>query len=215
MFKFTQSALQVDTVFNLHIEALLTVIDAISKYHLRGAVGIDVCLELLKNSHSNNIESTPTGPSVTLNLASHEPKFQIGGKTILVGIRKENLVEIERKKAILGQGIELFNKHPDRGIQFLQEHNILRTPMDPNEIVLFLREHPLLDKKVIGEFISKKKNVEAKILKAYVGSFNFVNFGIDKSLRMYLEAFRLPGEAPLISLVMEVSNLTFFFLSLK
>lgn len=34
-------------------------------------------------------------------------------------------------------------------------------------------------------------------------SFNFGNTRIDEALRMYLETFRLPGEAPLISLLME------------
>lgn len=34
-------------------------------------------------------------------------------------------------------------------------------------------------------------------------SFDFTNTRIDVALRMYLEAFRLPGESPLISLLME------------
>ncbi|XP_063705647.1 LOW QUALITY PROTEIN: Golgi-specific brefeldin A-resistance guanine nucleotide exchange factor 1-like [Culicoides brevitarsis] len=195
-----------DNTYLLHVEAILTVVDAISKYCIRGGNGVQVMLqeELQKLKTVNGNEGTPkAAPQCTLDIARHEPKFQIGGRTILFGIQKENLVEIERKKAILGQGIELFNKHPDRGIQFLQEHNILKTPIDPEEIVMFLKEHPLLDKKVIGEFISKKKNVEAKILKAFVQSFNFRGLSIDTALRAYLEAFRLPGEAPLIFLVME------------
>lgn len=207
--KFVVAATQfTDNTYLLHVEAILTVVDAISKYCVRGGSGVQVMHELEKLSFEviGNNQGTPKGlPQCALELGRHEPKFQIGGRTILFGIKRENLVEIERKKAILGQGIELFNKHPDRGIQFLQEHNILKTPVDPEEIVLFLREHPQLDKKVIGEFISKKKNVESKILKAFVQSFNFSDMPIDTALRAYLEAFRLPGEAPLIFLVLEVS----------
>lgn len=200
-----------DNTYLLHLEAVLTIVDSISKYCVRGGNGVQVMmhdeLEKLKSFNGGN-EGTPKGPpQCTLDIARHDPKFQIGGRTILFGIKKENLLEIERKKAILAQGIELFNKHPDRGIQFLQEHNILKTPVDPEEIVLFLREHPQLDKKVIGEFISKKKNVESKILKAFVQSFNFREMPIDTALRAYLEAFRLPGEAPLIFLVLEVSKI--------
>lgn len=199
-----------DNLYFLHVESLLSLIECISKYSIRTSNGIQVAhagdsTEL--NGTNVRFNETPTGPGHTmLDIGRQEPKFQIAGRTILFGIEKENLIEIERKKAILGQGIELFNKHPDRGIQFLQEHNILKTPMDPKEIVLFLREHPLLDKKVIGEFISKKKNVESKILKAFVESFNFHEMRIDFALRAYLEAFRLPGEAPLIFLVLEVCN---------
>lgn len=34
-------------------------------------------------------------------------------------------------------------------------------------------------------------------------SFDFVELRVDEALRLYLETFRLPGEAPLISLVLE------------
>lgn len=83
------------------------------------------------------------------------------------------------------------------------ENGILSTPLDPNEVAYFLRENAGLDKKMIGEYISKKKNVESKILESFVKSFDFSNTTIDKAMRLYLEAFRLPGEAPLIFLVVE------------
>lgn len=34
-------------------------------------------------------------------------------------------------------------------------------------------------------------------------SFDFTDMRIDEALRLYLETFRLPGEAPLISMLME------------
>lgn len=34
-------------------------------------------------------------------------------------------------------------------------------------------------------------------------AFNFEDIRIDEALRMYLEAFRLPGEAPVISYLLE------------
>lgn len=104
---------------------------------------------------------------------------------------------------ILTQGTELFNQRPDKGIQFLQENNYLNPKLDPMEVAHFLRENAGLDKKMIGEYISKKKNVESKILETFVKSFNFAKIRIDLALRQYLETFRLPGEAPLIFLVME------------
>lgn len=72
---------------------------------------------------------------------------------------------------------------------------------DPQEVVLFLRENPALDKKMIGEYISGRNNLQ--VLEAFVKMFDFTDMRIDEALRMYLETFRLPGEAPLISLVME------------
>lgn len=81
------------------------------------------------------------------------------------------------------------------------------------EIALFLRENPALDKKTIGEYVSNRNNLN--ILDAFVKTFDFTDTRIDEALRNYLETFRLPGEAPTISLILEhfsehwhVSNLT-------
>lgn len=101
------------------------------------------------------------------------------------------------------QGTELFNQRPEKGVQYLQENGYLNAQLDPVEIAHFLRGNSGLDKRLIGEYISKKKNVESKILENFVNSFDFSGLRIDLALRQYLETFRLPGEAPLIFLVME------------
>lgn len=46
---------------------------------------------------------------------------------------------------------------PLKGITYLQEHELLSLPLDPKEVVRFIKENPKLDKKQIGEFISNKK----------------------------------------------------------
>lgn len=126
-----------------------------------------------------------------------------GSMKVGEALNEEKLTSLKNKKRILHQGTELFNQRPDKGIQFLQENGFLNPQLDPLEIAHFLRENPGLDKKMIGEYISKKKNVEKGILEVFVKSFDFTSLRIDKALRMYLETFRLPGEAPLIFLVME------------
>ncbi|XP_054736737.1 Golgi-specific brefeldin A-resistance guanine nucleotide exchange factor 1 [Anastrepha obliqua] len=119
------------------------------------------------------------------------------------GLTREFLASVKEKKRVLTQGTELFNQRPDKGIQYLQEHGILSAQLDPMQVALFLRENPGLDKKMIGEYISKKKNVDSKILINFVDSFDFSGLRVDQALRLYLETFRLPGEAPLIFLVLE------------
>lgn len=113
----------------------------------------------------------------------------------------EDLKEIKDRKRWLPQGTEYFNTKPKKGIQFLQEHGILKSELDPDEVVHFLRENPNLDKKMIGEYISSRNNLQ--VLEVFVKSFDFTEMRIDEALRLYLETFRLPGEAPLISLLME------------
>lgn len=75
------------------------------------------------------------------------------------------------------QGTELFNAKPAKGIAFLQEQGLLSTPLDPGEVVTFLKENPRLDKKMIGEYISCKKNkvvLEAFVKYVVLNSFNLL-----------------------------------------
>lgn len=61
---------------------------------------------------------------------------------------------------MLTSGTEKFNTKPKKGIEFLQEHGLLSTPLNPIEIATFLKENPLLDKKMIGEYISNRNNID-------------------------------------------------------
>ncbi|XP_022900368.2 Golgi-specific brefeldin A-resistance guanine nucleotide exchange factor 1 [Onthophagus taurus] len=114
---------------------------------------------------------------------------------------RQELLSIKNIKKWLPTGTEYFNLKPKKGIQFLQEHGVLKPELDSEEIVIFLRENPNLDKKMIGEFISSRNNLQ--VLEAFVKMFDFTDTRIDEALRQYLETFRLPGEAPLISLILE------------
>ena len=51
----------------------------------------------------------------------------------------------------------LFNQKPSKGIAYLQEHGFLETPLDPSEVVVFIKENHKLDKKQVGEFVSRCK----------------------------------------------------------
>ncbi|PKK28277.1 golgi brefeldin A resistant guanine nucleotide exchange factor 1 [Columba livia] len=113
----------------------------------------------------------------------------------------QELMQIKNKKKLLITGTEQFNQKPKKGIQFLQEKNLLATPIDNNEVARWLRENPRLDKKMIGEFVSDRKNID--LLESFVGTFSFQGLRLDEALRLYLEAFRLPGEAPVIHRLLE------------
>ncbi|XP_055026816.2 Golgi-specific brefeldin A-resistance guanine nucleotide exchange factor 1 isoform X7 [Misgurnus anguillicaudatus] len=113
----------------------------------------------------------------------------------------QELLEIKNKKKLLIAGTEQFNQSPKKGIQFLQEKGLLSSPMDNNEVAQWLKENPRLDKKMIGEFISDRRNTD--LLDSFVNTFTFQGLRIDEALRLYLEAFRLPGEAPVIHRLLE------------
>lgn len=219
--KYTLSA--TNAVYSTHIismDTLISVIDCIER---------NCAAAKSNNSHNHAMVQSPhstvggsrhsrhnsglegividSGEEPVENIASFinnsSQRLRLHSKSDGGGITSEHLVNVKEKKRLLSKGTEWFNQRPDKGIQYLQEHGILHAQLDPMQVALFLRENPGLDKKMIGEYISKKKNVDSKILINFVDSFDFTGLRVDQALRLYLETFRLPGEAPLIFLVLE------------
>lgn len=198
----------------LSLDALLAIISSIN----RNCSSFKKGNQIIYKRHSRNNssaradmftdESTVDGEAYVKNmdtLTQYNSLYNRFSGKLKAGetLTEQKMEELKNKKRIISQGTDLFNQRPEKGIQFMQENGILNASLDPLEIAHFLRESPGLDKIRIGEYISKKKNVEKGILEVFVKSFDFTATRIDKALRLYLETFRLPGEAPLIFLVME------------
>ncbi|XP_067141452.1 Golgi-specific brefeldin A-resistance guanine nucleotide exchange factor 1 [Centruroides vittatus] len=216
----------------LSLDALLAVIDSIESHcHFRILNGSQLEIEIKKNT-KNTYQEIENGqdekenedlPIITNHSGYLLGQLAISGKlnksTKLKGTKidfqfscgrrkladnipnHKEITDIKNKKKLLAVGTEQFNNQPSKGITFLQEHGLLKDPLNPSEVALFLRDNPQLDKRMIGEYLSNRKNL--KVLEAFVRSFTFEDLRIDEALRQYLETFRLPGEAPLISLLLE------------
>lgn len=214
------------TAYNIHslsLEALMTIIEAIEM----GCQAKEVKSEIEIPNGEEEKERDCRGGHISLELGglddvsvvsdhvTHDiSQYFGGGRTgrhkVSTDIPSEaELDNIKNMKKWVTQGTELFNQKPERGIEFLQEHGVLRTPLEPHQVAIFLRENPDLDKKMIGDYICKRSSRGEDeeggptILGAFADSFDYTGLRIDQSLRLYLETFRLPGEAPLIFLVME------------
>ncbi len=98
---------------------------------------------------------------------------------------------LKHKKKLIATATEQFNTKPTKGVSYMQECGLLKTPPEPPEIARFMRQNPHLDKKQMGEYISNRKNLV--ILEAFCNSFDFRGVRIDEALRQFLETFRLPG----------------------
>lgn len=196
----SKNTFPVSGLFSIHLlslDALLTVIESIEKN----------CHSRMQSEHQESVApvSVPRSGSQDVATLAYPPSVLTapsGRCHISQNIpTHEQLMAVKRKKKLLATGTEHFNAKAKKGIQYLQEHHLLATPLDPSEVVHFLRENPRLDKKMIGEYISNRENLS--VLDAFVNSFDFNDSRIDESLRQYLEVFRLPGESPLISLLLE------------
>ncbi|KAJ4174513.1 GDP/GTP exchange factor for ARF [Fusarium falciforme] len=111
------------------------------------------------------------------------------------------LREQRRRKKIIIKGAGKFNEKPKAGLGYLEAQGIIENASDPVAVAKFLKGTSRINKKVLGDFLSKRGN-EA-ILEAFLDSFDFSGKRVDEALRQFLESFRLPGEAPLISTIVE------------
>lgn len=82
-------------------------------------------------------------------------------------------------------GTAKFNTKPKTGLAFLEENKLVYTnPSEPKPLSLakFLKSSARVDKRLLGDFLSKPDNVE--LLKAFLGLMNF------KGVRMVLNTLK-------------------------
>ncbi|XP_065295577.1 brefeldin A-inhibited guanine nucleotide-exchange protein 1 isoform X2 [Dermacentor albipictus] len=113
----------------------------------------------------------------------------------------EQLEVLKQQKEIMEQGIDLFNRKPKRGLQFLQEHGLVGPR--PWDIAEFFHSDERLDKKQIGDFLGENEKMNKEVMCAYVDQMDFAGKDFVSALRCFLEGFWLPGEAQKIDRLME------------
>ncbi|KAI5212196.1 Sec7-domain-containing protein [Aureobasidium subglaciale] len=116
--------------------------------------------------------------------------------------RLEALREQRTRKQIIIRGAAKFNENPKSGLAFLASQGVIETMEDSMSITRFLKGTSRIDKKVLGEFISKRSN--EVILDAFLDLFDFTGQRVDEALRQILNSFRLPGESQLIERIVTV-----------
>ena len=113
--------------------------------------------------------------------------------------------EESARLALWKEGAAMFNDpeiSATRAIEFMEENDLV----EPNAagVARLFREKAGppsqggLDKKEIGEFLSKLKPYNNDVRQAYVETFDFTGKSFVDALREFLNSFRLPGESMLI-----------------
>jgi Sec7-like guanine-nucleotide exchange factor len=96
------------------------------------------------------------------------------------------------QKQLVLTGAARFNARPKTGLAFLEENKLIYADLSPNvskahSLATFLKNCTRLDKRLLGDFISKPDNIE--ILKAFIGLFDFKNVGLPNSSYFSLTEF--------------------------
>ncbi|KAK4046649.1 GDP/GTP exchange factor for ARF [Microbotryomycetes sp. JL201] len=121
------------------------------------------------------------------------------------------LADTKSRKQILLQGAAEFNLKPKVGIKFLEDHGVIYS--DPTmtreeSLARFFKTTPRLDKKLLGDFISRPDQID--VLRAFMRLMDFKGKIICDAMREMLEAFRLPGEAQQIARITETFAEVYF-----
>ncbi|GJU07381.1 ARF guanine-nucleotide exchange factor GNOM-like protein [Tanacetum coccineum] len=113
---------------------------------------------------------------------------------------------IQKKKHMkkkLMVGADHFNRDPKKGLQFLQGMHMLPDTLDPVSVAYFLRYTTGLDKNLIGDYLGNHDQFCVNVLQEFAKTFDFQDMNLDIALRVFLETFRLPGEAQKIQRFVE------------
>lgn len=165
----------------------------------------DLCIDMVgllaRNAFPDSATwSTTNVPPLCLDSLLGYVQFiaeRLDDESVTVGLpEQQKLRDQRRRKRIIIKGASKFNESPKGGIAYLASQGIIEDPNEAQSVTKFLKGTTRIDKKVLGEFISKKSN-EA-ILDAFMDQFDFEGQRVDEALRQILNTFRLPGESALI-----------------
>ena len=112
------------------------------------------------------------------------------------------------RKGLLARCAAEFNRKPSAGIASLEAAGLVNPDSRANSIARFLSESANVDKRLLGDYLSRPENID--VLSAFIGLFNFDGIDVADAMRELCEAFRLPGEAQQISRITETFARTYF-----
>lgn len=123
----------------------------------------------------------------------------------------ESLEDSKGRKAAILEGAKRFNAKPKLGLAYLEEQGFISADASGNKdrsIAMFLKECPRLDKKLLGDYLSRPAN--QGVLDAFLYSFDFDDKPVAEAMREMLESFRLPGESQQIARITETFAKVYF-----
>lgn len=136
------------------------------------------------------------------------------------GPSRTSLRYVKSQKKLMRRAAALFNQKSTLGIRYLADNGVIPTPVTPASVASFLRGGIVvgLDKKAVGEYLGEvgkapvagksppvweRNFFHSEALSLYCGLFRFENQSLLDGLRMFLAAFRLPGEAQQIDRILQ------------
>ncbi|CAH8530115.1 unnamed protein product [Dicrocoelium dendriticum] len=130
--------------------------------------------------------STSHPPSIASVAPIHHTTTQLG--------RHQLRVWEKRRKRTYRIGLNLFNKSPLKGLDFLIKWNFLDCA--PESVARFLLTRKGVSRAAIGDYLGNTKDEMAmSTTRQFMRQLNFAGLEVDEALRFLLSCFRTPGES--------------------
>ncbi|XP_039527270.1 IQ motif and Sec7 domain ArfGEF 1a isoform X1 [Pimephales promelas] len=99
-------------------------------------------------------------------------------------------------------GLNLFNKKPEKGVQYLTERGFI--PDTPVGVAHFLLQRKGLSRQMVGEFLgNRQKQFNRDVLDCVVDELDFSGMELDEALRKFQAQIRVQGEAQKVERLIE------------
>ena len=187
------------------------------------AIGSDLPPDLGNDSLSVDIERPSMLENLSHSSLEHDhmptsPSTKVGKSTGTPTSKSRRF--IKHQKRLFRKAASIFNKKSSAGIRFLVDENVISSPATPMAVASFLRNALVvgLDKRAVGEYLGAMGKSEMagksppnwemdwfhkETLSSYCSLFRFEYQSLLECLRMFLAAFRLPGEAQQIDRILQ------------
>ncbi|WFD00040.1 GDP/GTP exchange factor for ARF [Malassezia yamatoensis] len=137
-------------------------------------------------------------------IARMSERYEASNKNDLLDSTLKPLLGKRARKQRLAAGAAAFNAKPKEGIAFLEREKMIDTSSEEvraKTLAQFLKASSLVDKRLLGDYISRPENVA--VLCAFLDLFDFQGTDVAEAMRAVCEAFRFPGEAQQIARITE------------
>uniref|UniRef100_A0A8C5G106 IQ motif and SEC7 domain-containing protein 1-like n=1 Tax=Gouania willdenowi TaxID=441366 RepID=A0A8C5G106_GOUWI len=98
-------------------------------------------------------------------------------------------------------GLNLFNKKPEKGIQYLIERSFMSDT--PVGIARFILERKGLSRQMIGEFLGGRQQFNKDVLDCVLDEMDFSGMDLDDALRKFQAQIKVQGEAQRVERLVE------------
>ncbi|KNC73559.1 hypothetical protein SARC_13883, partial [Sphaeroforma arctica JP610] len=106
-----------------------------------------------------------------------------------------------KRKAEILAILSKFKDKPKKGLLLAQKSGVVG--QKPIEVAEWFQSEDRLNKAALGEYLGDPDPFNLEVMYAYVDGLNFTGKHFVDALRLFLDGFRLPGEAQKIDRLME------------